>query len=1231
MPYSQSSNRSLSRAPARRSLTAAIAAALYVGASAVSAAQIQLNAGAIDTAQPEAVALRQAVGEFDGKRLHLVQFSGAIQPQWLDALKSDGVQIVDYIPDYAYLVWGDATALSRLQARAASVQSAIAWDGAWLDTYKFHPDIWAGAKDLQLPLAQRQPAGARFSLQLVADAASNAQTLAQLTALGGRVAAVPDSGSKFANYTIELAPEMLASFATRPDIVSIHPYLDPVLLDERQNMIVSGNLTGNVPNPGNYFDLLSGWGFTQGQFNTSGFVVDVTDDGADINPPGGVPNNAVAGPVLPNHFVLYESGARPIGAAVPSGTSRFVYKGIFATPGTDAGLGNSGHGQLNMSIVGGFVPSGTVGGVNFGAFPHSDASGYRFGLGVAPYVKLANSVIFDPSFRSPNFATMLDANHAASTRISSNSWGAPVGGAYSTDAQTYDRLVRDARSGTAGNQEMVILFAAGNSGPGANTTGAPGTGKNMITVGAAENVHPFGGADGCGTGDGEADSANDIVGFSSRGPTDDGRVKPEIVGPGTHVTGMAFVTPDSSGNATRVASYRADGVCAGVPPSDYFPVGQSWYTASSGTSHSTPALAGGAALVYQQFINNPPYLANFRTPAGSAPPSPALTKAYLMNSARYMTGVSANDNLPSNSQGMGMMNLGRAFDGTPRAIRDQAAADTFSASGQIRGFTGTIPDNTKPFRVTLAWTDAPGTTTGNAFVNNLDLLVRAGGNTYLGNVFTGANSSTGGVADVRNNAESVFIPAGVTGPFTVSVRATNVPGDGVPGNANVTDQDFALVAYNSSALGACPTIGITPGSIPTNVVAGSVYPTQNFSATGGATPYTFSNAGSVPPGLTLSGTTLQGTATTGGTYNFSVLATDANGCPGVQDYSVNITAANLALGARTLTTGNSILEPNECNELNVALNNTGTNAASNVIATLSSTTPGVTISVPTSQYPNLAAVTGTGTNVTPFLISTAPSVACGSVVNLTQTLAYTGGGSPTTLNFVIPVGQLGGAYAYGTPAAATIDATPKTLIVGSTGDDVVATVATPFAFFVYGNAIAQASNITVSSNGNVQFVATGGSTAFSNSALPAATFGAAVPVVLAYWDDLRTDTPAGVSGVFQSVTGTAPNRVWNLEWRGTTFANPTPVNFELRFFEGQSQFRTIYNNSAGAGGAGATVGVQAANAGTTFTQFSFNTANPVFAGQGMTTTLPPPICSAGTATCGPLDGIFSHGFESPAP
>ena len=222
---------------------------------------------------------------------------------------------------------------------------------------------------------------------------------------------------------------------------------------------------------------------------------------------------------------------------------------------------------------------------------------------------------------------------------------------YTTDAQSYDAVVRDAQSGTAGNQQLVVVFAAGNDGSGANTVSAPATAKNVITVGASENVRQTG-SDGCGIANTGADSANDIISFSSRGPVNsaggDGRIKPDIVAPGTHIEAGI---PQSN--------YNGSSVC-----NQYWPAGQTLYGWSSGTSHSCPAVAGGATLVYQDFLNK-----------GLSAPSPAMVKAYLMNSAAYMSGTGAGGNLPSNSQGMGRMDLGRSFDGVARSYAIQSGKD----------------------------------------------------------------------------------------------------------------------------------------------------------------------------------------------------------------------------------------------------------------------------------------------------------------------------------------------------------------------------------------------------------------------------------------------------------------------------------------------------------------------------------------------------------------------------
>jgi hypothetical protein len=160
-------------------------------------------------------------------------------------------------------------------------------------------------------------------------------------------------------------------------------------------------------------------------------------------------------------------------------------------------------------------------------------------------------------------------------------------------------------------------------------------------------------------------------------------------------------------------------------------------------------------------------------------------------------------------------------------LRDELSSDLFTSSGQVRVFTGTISDTNKAFRVTLAWTDAPGEQFSvPAYKNNLDLLVTVGGKTYLGNVFNGAFSTTGGAADPANNVESVFLPPGLSGTFAVRIIATDINSDGVPGNASPLDQDFALVVYNASSSasplpvpGAAGTTLISETCSPTNTAA----------------------------------------------------------------------------------------------------------------------------------------------------------------------------------------------------------------------------------------------------------------------------------------------------------------------------------------------------------------------------------------------------------------------------
>ncbi len=720
---------------------------------------ILLNSGSFDPAlAPRGAAYLAS----DTKRLHLVQLAGPVQPAWYAALEATGVRIVDFIPNSAYLVYGDESVLARLRGLESS-QGFVRWQGAYKPPMKMARGLAeAAGSDL-------------YAIQLFEDAAVNAATLALLDEL--RTGPIRNQYRilHYVNIVATLPGGGLRRLAERPDVISIQKYIPPVKLDERQGQIVAGNLTGTQPIPGDYLSWLAGKGFTQAQFTASGFAVDISDSGID---------NATTSPGHPN---LYVNGVAP-------GTSRVIYNRLIGTPTDGSTLqGCDGHGTVNAHIVAGY--NGLVGS------PHADASGFRYGLGICPFVRLGSSVIFDPiAFTDPHPDRILSAASNDGARISNNSWGSSGSGSYDITAQAYDALVRDAQpTGSlfplAGNQEMVVVVAAGNGGPGTNIY-SPGSAKNVITVGAAEGVRPFSAPDQCGYVDALANSANDLLASSSRGPTADGRTKPDLVAPGSHITsGIALMS--AAGSGTALTCYDGAGsfaICGGpgaLPAARFFPAGQQFYSTHSGTSVATAAVSGGSALLRQFFLNN-------ALPA----PSAAMTKAMLMNAGRYLDGLGANDTLFSNFQGMGEVDLGRLFDRlapgtTPTLVRDQIVGDTFTASGQTRVLTGTVGDIGKPFRVTLAWTDAPGSTAGNAYRNDLDLVVTAGGNTYRGNVFSGAFSTAGGAADPRNNVESVFLPAGVSGTFTVSVVAKDINSDGVPNSGGALDQDYALVVYNA--------------------------------------------------------------------------------------------------------------------------------------------------------------------------------------------------------------------------------------------------------------------------------------------------------------------------------------------------------------------------------------------------------------------------------------------------
>ena len=712
---------------------------------------IFLREGSIDT-RPSAPQRAPAAGlrqrATSAPQLWMLQFAGPVRDAWLDEVARLGLQTVQYIPSDAYVVWGDGAAVASL-AGLQRASGPVRWSGPYHPAYRLEGSLQRSAAT--------RAAGELVPVAVqVYDHPGAQATLDRLAALSPAVLMAPVRAANLVTLALRLPAGQLETVAGWADVVNVEPWGVPRLLDERQGQIIAGNLSGTQPSGPGYRAWLAAKGFPTDSSRYP--LVDVVDDGVD--------NGSAA---APGHADFYLNGIKP-------GTSRIAsLSNCTADTGTES-IG--GHGTLNAGIVAGYNDQ-------VGA-QYVDGAGYSYGLGIAPYGRISGTKFFrnngdsDLSRCGGTYTGLIAASYAAGAQITSDSWGIDTSRTYNAVAQIYDARTRDAMQSIPGNQQMLHVFAAGNNGPTAGSVNAPGTAKNVLTVGATENVRDDGVPDG--NGYRAANSADDMATYSSRGPvgpaTTDGRIKPDLVAPGTHVQGPA----------SQVAGFDGSGITGGVG-SPYYPAGQTLYTWSSGTSHATPAVAGAAALAYEYYG---------RVLAPGQTPSPAMLKALLLGSARYLGGTSAGDTLPSPSQGWGGANLGRLFDGTPRYLIDQSV--TFSGTGQSQQIDLNVADPSKPLDVTLAWTDAPGATTGAPYVNDLNLEVTVGGVLYRGNVFSGAYSAPGGSADPRNNVERVTLPAGTRGAFRVRVVAANIAGDGVPDalNLDTTDQDFALAVTNGT-------------------------------------------------------------------------------------------------------------------------------------------------------------------------------------------------------------------------------------------------------------------------------------------------------------------------------------------------------------------------------------------------------------------------------------------------
>jgi hypothetical protein len=374
--------------------------------------------------------------------LRLIQFPGPIQEAWYQAMLQAGLEVVTYIPDYAYLVWGDDAAVGRLRALAP-----LRWAGLYHPYYALHP---------ALADPQKLPSEVEVIVQVYRrpDADKTVQSILDMFV---GVFRPPYDVLRYTNVGVVVPSSDLFRLASLPEVVNVEPYTRPQMLDEVQGQIMAGNLNeaGTQPSGPGYLAWLQSLGFSTDP--NSYPTVDITDDGIDD------------GDAIPIHADFYVLGDT-------SNADRLVYNYNWTTdPLADGG---GGHGNINASIA--------VGYNNRTGFPYEDGNGYNYGLGINPFGRVAGSKVFNNAGRWDTSATPTDliANtYTLGGRISSNSWGYRYsGGDYNADCQEYDARVRDALPATPGNQEITVVFAAGNSGSSLNTVSPPGTAKNVISV-----------------------------------------------------------------------------------------------------------------------------------------------------------------------------------------------------------------------------------------------------------------------------------------------------------------------------------------------------------------------------------------------------------------------------------------------------------------------------------------------------------------------------------------------------------------------------------------------------------------------------------------------------------------------------------------------------------------------------------------------------------------------------
>ena len=699
---------------------------------------LQFGDKPVDTSQPR-ITTKGAVRPHDaykgvrkpkpGAHHYIVQFIGPIKQNWLRRVRATGAKLRQPMANFAYVVWATEAMVPEIAAL-----DVVRWMGHLPHENRIAPEL-TGKEETPLPRRRERPGVYSVTAFAPEDV--------------GRIAKEA-RGLGFQVLTQEPKAQVLLVESTGTEkrrekqIEALSAVHGVRMIRQKTVPRPSNNCATNVM--GNAFSAIAADGL---KLTGDGEIVAVCDTGLDSGNPD---------------------------AIHPDFSGRIVaIKSYPITPDWNSWITNAGgdDGPSDLDSGHGTHVSGSV--LGNGAACGDSATVIR---GHAHKAKLVFQAIEQEMKWKPNapanlknsryllagipanLAPLFQFAYSQGARIHSNSWGGGDAGAYDDQCRQFDQFVWD-------HKDFCFVIAAGNDGTDEDGDGkinlgsvtSPGTAKNCITVGACENARPEFNSETYGEwwphdfpskpekDDPMADNPDQVVAFSSRGPTKDKRTKPDVVAPGTFI-----LSTRSTKLAPNNFAWKA------YPPNkNYFFMG--------GTSMATPLTAGAVALL-REFL---------RKKKNIESPSAALLKGLLIAGAQRLPKVAATGLVLDPHQGFGRVNVDRSVK-SALLVMDGPELKT----GQKSSTTITVPSGNGNLRIVLCYSDSPGP----GLVNNLNLIVTdPAGKRYVGNQKTTSGASL--TLDTTNNVEVVDVPKAKAGKWTIDVVGGNVPSG---------TQDFALAA-----------------------------------------------------------------------------------------------------------------------------------------------------------------------------------------------------------------------------------------------------------------------------------------------------------------------------------------------------------------------------------------------------------------------------------------------------